>query len=141
MSLKPLQHRILVRPDDQPTETEGGLILIDTHDHVPVSGTVVSVGPGGSQLRYQVRQRAIKDCAEIVESALSTWGSTAALTLVRDEIAGMLGTSSPDRDVAVGDRVVFPAEVGYRVKEDGVEYLILNEDDVAVVVTESEVAA
>src|SRR3990167_1966750 len=139
--MRPLGHRILVRPDDQPTETEGGIVLLENREYVSVSGMVIEVGTGGPQLRYQARQRAITDCAEIVEFALSTWGHIAALALVRDEIAGLIGTVEPTREVHVGDRVVFPAEGGYRGREDGVEYMILNEDDVAVVVTESEVVA
>lgn len=134
--LKPLGHRLLVQPDAQPDQTESGILLPQDHDHVPVSGTVVAVGPGGSQLRYQARQRAIKDCCEIVESALTQFGHLAALRIVRDEIAGLLGSSDPQREVQVGDRVAYPVECGLKVTEDGAEFVILNEDDVAVIVIE-----
>lgn len=140
MSLRPLGHRILVQPDEQPGQTVGGIILPEDRDHVPVSGTVVALGPGGPQLRYKARQRAIQDCLEIIESAISQWSAIAPLTLVRDEIAGRLGTSDPEREVAVGDRVAYAAEVGLLFQEDGHDYIVVNEDDVAVIAAE-EIAA
>jgi co-chaperonin GroES (HSP10) len=138
--LRPLGHRILVQPDAQPDTTASGLIIPQDSDHVPVSGTVVALGPGGSQVRYKARQRALQDCCEIIESAIRQWTAIAPLTLVRDEIAGLLGTSDPEREMAIGDRVAYAAEVGLKFTEDGAEYIVLNEDDVAVLVAE-EVAA
>lgn len=140
MSLRPTGHRVLIQPDPQPECSESGLVLPNDRDHVPVSGTVVAIGPGGSQIRYAARQRAIKDCAEIVESALVQWGAIAPLLLVRDEIAGLLGTTHPAREIAVGDRVAYAAESGLCLTEDGTDYILLNEDDVAVLVAD-EVAA
>lgn len=132
--MTPTGHRILVKPDPPPATSASDLIILPQDaDHVPVSGTVVSLGPGGCLVRYQARQRAIRDCAEIVESTLTQFGNLAALLVVRDEIAGMIGTSDPVRELHVGDRVVFPAECGLAVNEDGADYIILNEDDVAAV--------
>lgn len=39
--------------------------------------------------------------------------------------------------LAVGDRVLFTSYAGTEVKVDGVEYLVMNEDDVLAVVKES----
>lgn len=136
MSLRPTGHRILVLPDTPPEVTATGLVLPQDRDHVPVSGTIVALGPGGSAIRFKARQRAIKDCCEILESAVQQFGAISPLLVVRDEIAGMLGSSAPDREVAVGDRVAFAAEVGLKVEADGQAYILLNEDDVAVVATE-----
>ena len=36
-------------------------------------------------------------------------------------------------DLAVGDTVIYPQYVGTEFKEDGVEYLIIGEDDILVV--------
>lgn len=137
--LTPIGHRIIVKPDTPAETTESGLILPQDRDHVPVSGTIVAVGPGGGLVRYHARQRAIRDCCEVVESALRTFGNLAPLTLVRDELAGMLGTSDPAREIHIGDRVVFPEEAGLAISEDGTDYVLLNEDDVAAL--EVEVAA
>jgi co-chaperonin GroES (HSP10) len=139
--LKPLGHRVLISPDATPEQSESGLVLPQDRDHVPVSGTVVALGPGGSQMRFSARQRAIHDCAQIIESAIHQWGAIACLTLVRDEIAGLLGSSEPAREIAVGDRVAFPANLGLDVTHDGQDYVMCHEDDVAVLVEEAEAVA
>lgn len=139
--LRPTGHRVLVKPDEAPDTSASGLILPQDRDHVPVSGTVVALGPGGLQVRYQARQRAIRDCCELVESQIRSFGAIAPLTMLRDEMAGMLGSSDPVREIGVGDRVVYPVDVGLTLTEDGTTYIILNEDDVAVLVTEEAEAA
>lgn len=136
MSLRPLGHRILVKPDTQPENTDSGLILQTTREYVPMSGTVAELGPGGHQLRYRTRQRAIQDCLEMLESTARMFGPLAALQVARENVSGLLGTTEPEREIQVGDRVAFPREVGLRLVEDGVEYVILNEEDVAVLVME-----
>ena len=141
MSLRPLGHRILVKPDAPPEASQSGLILPQDRDHVPVSGTVVELGPGGNQMRYRTRQRAISDCLEVIESACQSYGHWTVLQLVRENVAGLLGTSEPEREIHVGDRVVFGFAAGITMTDDGEEYIMLNEDDVGVLVDESEVAA
>ena len=140
MSLRPIGHRILVKPDVQPDESAAGLILPQDRDHIPTSGTVVEVGPGGNQMRYRSRQRAIKDCLEVLESTERMFSSTASLIIARENIAALLGTSEPEREIAVGDRVAYAAESGLRVTQDGEDYIVLNEDDVAVIVAEEAFA-
>jgi co-chaperonin GroES (HSP10) len=139
--LKPVGHRIAVIPDTQPDTTASGLILPEDRDHVPVSGTVVALGPGGSQIRYRARQRAIRDCCEILESTMRTFGNLACLTLARDEMAGMLASTDPEREMHIGDRVAFAAEAGLTVTMDGQPYIVLCEDDVAVLAQELESVA
>ena len=134
--LRPLHHRILVIPDEQPTETETGLILPDDHDHVPVSGTVAAVGPSGSRLRFEARQRAIRDCCETIDRVAQTFQQPAALQVAREEVASLLGTWDLEHDICEGARVVFPVEAGHEMTQDGVRYILLNEDDVAVIADE-----
>ena len=136
----PLGDRILVKPDAQPERSDDGILLPQEHDHVPVSGVIVALGPGGSAIRCRVRQRAIRDCLEILESSIRTFGPLSALQIAREEMGGMLGSSDPERVLHIGDRVVFPAEVGLSVTEDGEAFIILNEDDVAAI-DAAEVAA
>lgn len=139
--MQPTLHRILVKPDLPEAETASGLVLPQDRDHVPVSGTVVALGPGGSLVRYQARQRAIRDCCEVVESTIRTFGNISPLLLVRDELAGLLGTADHEHELRKGDRVVFPAECGLTVTDDGETYVLLNEDDVVGVSRDEEVAA
>ena len=44
--IKPLEDRILVRPEDQEETTVSGLVIPDTAKEKPQEGTVLAVGPG-----------------------------------------------------------------------------------------------
>ena len=46
MKVKPLGSKVLVRRDDAPETTEGGIIIPDTANEKPLEGVVVSVGDG-----------------------------------------------------------------------------------------------
>jgi chaperonin GroES len=45
-TIKPLEDRILVRPEDQEETTVSGLVIPDTAKEKPQEGTVLAVGPG-----------------------------------------------------------------------------------------------
>jgi co-chaperonin GroES (HSP10) len=142
MSLRPLGHRILVQPDAPSTESAGGLILLETRHHVPVSGTVVAVGDGLAR-DQRIRQAAIARCTGIVEELAEQFpNSTEYANALRDEMGRyrcQAGQMEPG--VHLGDTVAFPAQVGMTVTEDGQAYIILNEDDVIVVAEAESVAA
>jgi len=46
MNLKPLDDRIVVKPNEAETETASGLVIPDTAKEKPQQGTVIAVGPG-----------------------------------------------------------------------------------------------
>lgn len=46
MNVRPLFDRILVKRNDEPTRTKGGLFLPETAKEKPVEGTVLAVGQG-----------------------------------------------------------------------------------------------
>ncbi len=46
MKLKPLDDRIVVKPNEAETQTASGLVIPDTAKEKPQQGTVVAVGPG-----------------------------------------------------------------------------------------------
>ncbi|NOX29466.1 MAG: co-chaperone GroES [Actinobacteria bacterium] len=46
MNLKPLEDRIVVRPNDAEETTASGLVIPDTAKEKPQQGTVLAVGPG-----------------------------------------------------------------------------------------------
>ena len=46
MNLKPLDDRIVVKPQDAEEVTAGGIVLPETAKEKPLMGTVVAVGPG-----------------------------------------------------------------------------------------------
>ena len=45
-TIKPLEDRILVRPEDQEETTVSGIVIPDTAKEKPQEGTVLAVGPG-----------------------------------------------------------------------------------------------
>ena len=46
MNLKPLDDRIVVRPNEPETQTASGLVIPDTAKEKPQQGEVLAVGPG-----------------------------------------------------------------------------------------------
>ena len=46
MKLKPLDDRIVVKPNDAEEKTASGLVIPDTAQEKPQQGTVLAVGPG-----------------------------------------------------------------------------------------------
>lgn len=56
----PLGDRILVRQDDEPQKTEGGIYLPETAQEAPQWGTVVRVGPGKRLDNGQVCELSLK---------------------------------------------------------------------------------
>lgn len=46
MNVRPLFDRILVKRNEEPTRTKGGLFLPETAKEKPVEGTVLAVGQG-----------------------------------------------------------------------------------------------
>jgi len=123
-----LGHRVLIKPDVQPDRTDSGLILTEDREFVATSGTVVQVGPGGSKLKYDARQRAIRACLERIHSVAYA------------SVSELLGTHDPESDVKVGDRVAFDGDTGLAIDVDNESFLILNQDDVVIIIEEAEAA-
>ena len=46
MNLKPLDDRVVVKPNEAETQTASGLVIPDTAKEKPQQGTVLAVGPG-----------------------------------------------------------------------------------------------
>jgi chaperonin GroES len=138
MQLKPLGHRILIQPDAQDTETASGLVLPEDRDHVPVSGTVIAIGSGPAR-DQKIRSAVAARCFALVEE-LAGMGVRdpkdymAAITTYRESVERF------EPVVQVGDRVVYPQDTGLAVTQDGTPYVLMQEDDVAIVAS-GEVAA
>jgi co-chaperonin GroES (HSP10) len=128
--LKPLGHRVLIRPDEQPTESQSGIILPDEHDHVSMSGTVVAVGKGSKRL-FEVRHRTASNCLTMATDSVSRKAIQAYIDRLVHEYMPT---------VCVGDRVAYSVEAGLTFTEDGQTYLVMNEDDLVVLVVEDAVA-
>lgn len=141
MALQPLGHRILVKPDEPPEATDSGLVLPGQRDHVPTSGVVVAVGNGPSRDAF-IRSASILRCMSIVDelSHLDYEGDNIAA--IRDEMRRYKNhVERYDGALKVGDRVVYPANVGLTVQYDGIDYILLSEDDAVAIATEEAEAA
>ena len=46
MKLKPLEDRVVVKPNEAETKTTGGIVLPDSAKEKPLMGKVIAVGPG-----------------------------------------------------------------------------------------------
>ncbi len=46
MKLKPLEDRIVVKPNEAETTTAGGIVLPDSAKEKPLMGKVIAIGPG-----------------------------------------------------------------------------------------------
>lgn len=136
VTLRPLGFRIFVKPDPVATETASGFLIPDASLQPRMSGTVIAVGPGGSAMRFHARNRALRDACEVVESTIRQWGEIAPLQLVRNELSALIGTSDPERDVHVGDRVYFDAFVGRVIRtgeDDDTDVIELTEDEISAI--------
>ena len=61
INVRPLEDRVLIRPDDAENVTAGGIVLPDTAKDRPSRGTVVAVGAGklnkdGKRIALNVKQ-------------------------------------------------------------------------------------
>ncbi len=55
MNVKPLSDRVLVKPNAAEEKTAGGLFIPDTAKEKPLSGKVIAVGPGTSEVTMEVK--------------------------------------------------------------------------------------
>jgi co-chaperonin GroES (HSP10) len=135
---------ILIEPDPQPEQTDSGLILMpEDRTHIATSGIVVAVGKGSKRL-WEARQKAYQLARRVTLDTVKLWfagGFQDALQEIETDLNALVATSAPAPSVQVGDRVVFAAEAGLTVQDDGKDYILLEEDRVVIVVEEEDAVA
>jgi chaperonin GroES len=62
----PLLDRVLVKQDDEPQKTAGGIYLPETAKETPQWGTVVRVGPGKLLDSGEVRRLTVKEGDKVI---------------------------------------------------------------------------
>ena len=83
MNLKPLDDRIVVKPNEAETQTASGLVIPDTAKEKPQQGTVLAVGPGK---RAESTGEVIPVGIEVGQTVLySKYGGT-EVTVAGDEV-------------------------------------------------------
>lgn len=66
LKVNPLGDRVLVRQDEEPQKSEGGIYLPDTAKEAPQYGTIVRVGPGKLLDNGQVRELTVKEGDKVI---------------------------------------------------------------------------
>lgn len=133
MDLKPLGNRLIVRPEVAASVSDGGIILPDTYGKPPaMSGTVISVGRGPSTA-HRIRQATIARCVQILNEVADQVPSAALRMECEDAFARYAIEDITFSDLTEGDYVVFAYTSGTKMKVDGEEYVVLNEDEVEAV--------
>ena len=66
IKVTPLGDRVLVKQEDEPQKTEGGLYLPDSAQEAPQWGTVVRIGPGKLLENGEVRRLAVKEGDKVI---------------------------------------------------------------------------
>ncbi len=61
MAVKPLEDRVLIKPDNPETKTESGIFLPESAKEKPIQGRIIAVGPGkmldnGERVRPSVKK-------------------------------------------------------------------------------------
>ena len=88
MNLKPLDDRIVVKPNEAETQTASGLVIPDTAKEKPQQGTVLAVGPGK---RAESTGEVIPVGIEVGQTVLySKYGGT-EVTVAGDEVLVLNG--------------------------------------------------
>lgn len=134
--ITPLHHRVLIRPDAQPTETESGLALALDSQPPDTSGVVVSRG-NGPRWASEIRRNAIRDCIRIVRNVYFGDHASFSLALAELELAYQRSEVLRDGDVPIGARVVFSPTSGQIVELPDGPHLLLAEDDLLGVVEDA----
>ncbi len=61
MAVKPLEDRVLIKPDNPETKTESGIFLPESAKEKPIQGRIIAIGPGkmldnGERVRPSVKK-------------------------------------------------------------------------------------
>ena len=137
--IRPLGHKILVKPDRPVTQTESGLYIPEMSQDMPaMSGIVERVGSGPDRDK-RIRARAIARCLCILNDAEVDAGTAReAIVVAREEIGRYLrdATENLEHICEVGQRVIFPMEVGHEIvlgEDTDDAWIIVSEDSLLAV--------
>ena len=119
--IDPSGNRVVVKPDDVETKTEGGIVIpasiADGYQNAQSTGVLIAAGPDAWQHLTKKTYRLIDGTMRLVELEKT-------------------GYSEPFAEV--GDRVAFAKFGGLKVEgEDGNEYRILNDEDITAKVSDA----
>lgn len=130
--LHPLGNRILVKPDPQPLQSDGGLVLLENQRYTPMSGEVVAVARGPATA-HRIRAATIRKCLEIVDQTAERVPASALQVQLHRELGAFLMEQCQIPSVLEGDHVCFSYTAGHDVTVNGEDYILIKEDDLEAV--------
>lgn len=131
--LRPLGHRLIIKPEADAAISKGGIHIPQTADKKPtMSGTVISVGRGPATA-HRVRQYTLAQVIDKLQEVAERVPSAALKREFEDEIARMAVEDVSFSEVKEGDYVCFAFTSGSNMNVDGEPYIVLSEDDVEAV--------
>jgi chaperonin GroES len=110
---KPLDDRILIKPDPQ-SDTVGGLLVADENKPKKLTGTVVAVGSGTPLMNVKINITGDANVSEL------------------KELINLLITGRP-MDLAIGDRVIYGQFAGTKIPLEDGDYLMVRRSDVFMI--------
>lgn len=135
--LQPLGDRILIRPEENATQTASGLHVVEQFAQPEVMGEVVSVGFCTHPLRADALALADRiDDRRLSSAEVWTYSKEDEDSLLADissSVAMLRELTARQPSVKVGDIVVFSVKSGQEIQVDGTRYLIMRESDLLAV--------
>jgi co-chaperonin GroES (HSP10) len=138
--IRVLGDRVLVAlpPRDDETTTASGIVLVKDPDrfYTPTRGIVMQVGEKETRVEMDDVRDAVRD---FIESDDAMGWTKRGLS---DALSEVIAKTAPAPfDVAVGDCVLFSASAGDQITQDGIDYVLLREDEILGVVDANSEAA
>jgi chaperonin GroES len=131
--LRPLGHRLIVRPEPAAAVSAGGILIPQTADKKPaMAGTVISIGRGPATA-HRVRQYTLAQVVDKLQEVAERVPTAALKSELEDEIARMAVEDVTFSEVKEGDYVCFPFTAGQNMHVDGEDYIVIQEDDLEAV--------
>lgn len=133
MPLRPLQNRLIIKPEPPNSVSAGGIHIPETAGKTPaMTGTVVSIGRGPATA-HRVRQETLADVMKLITACAERVPTAALRSELEDEIARLSVADVSFSEVQEGDYVCFPYTVGHNMQVDGESYIVIAEDDIEAV--------
>lgn len=138
--LRPLQNRLIIKPDPPETESAGGILIPQTAGKPPaMSGTVISVGKGPATA-HRIRQATIAHCLHLLEDVAARVPGASLRMELEDEFARYAVEDVTFSEVSSGDYVCFAYTAGQNMTIDGESFIVIEEGDVQAVWQKEHVA-
>lgn len=130
--VKLLDDRILVRPDEKSDRTSHGLYIPESSQKEMHQGVVVAMGSGLKSPKYDAISMAVNNIRVLTKDNEESQRSI--ITNHLDTIIYLSKESG--MEISTGDKVVYGKFAGTDLEIEGVNYVIMRQTDVKLVITD-----